>query len=461
MPKKMHLNAFEMNCVGHLAHGLWRHPDNTRHRYTDITYWTELAQLLERGKFDALFLADVVGVYDVYKQGDETALRESVQIPCNDPFFVVPPMALVTKHLGFAVTSSTTYEHPFGHARRMSTLDHLTKGRIAWNVVTSYLPSAARNFGLEHMVRHDERYEIAEEYMDVSYKLWEGSWEDDAVIRDVQKQIYTDPDKVHFIHHEGKYFKVPGPHLSQPSLQRTPVIYQAGTSARGRAFAAKHAEAVFLGGGTVDRLRQYGEDIRRQARAFGRNPEHIKLFAGVATIVGRTKEEAQRKYEEYARLYSVEGVLAHYGGGSGYDLSAYDPEDDLEYVETDHGQTSAAQFTKHSPKKLKVREVVKTLGTIGGRGLFVVGTAEEVADRLQYWVEEAGIDGFNVSQFLSPGTLQDFVELVVPELQKRKLFRENYEETTLRERLFGKGTVQLPEGHPGSVYRRTTTTSLT
>ena len=149
MKKQIHLNAFEMNCVGHISHGLWTHPENNRHRYTDLTYWTELAQLLEYGKFDAIFLADVVGVYDVYRGGSETAIREAVQIPVNDPFLLVPAMALVTKHLAFAVTASTTYEHPWGHARRMSTLDHLTNGRVAWNVVTSYLPSAARNYGLD------------------------------------------------------------------------------------------------------------------------------------------------------------------------------------------------------------------------------------------------------------------------------------------------------------------------
>jgi len=459
MAKKIHLNAFEMNCVGHIAHGLWRHPGNQRHRYTDIGYWMDLARLLEKGKFDALFLADVSGVYDVYKQGEETAIREAVQVPCNDPFLVVPPMALVTKHLGFAVTFSTTYEKPFAHARRMSTLDHLTKGRIAWNVVTSYLPSAARNFGLEKMIRHDERYEIAEEYLDVTYKLWEGSWEDDAVVRDVEHGVYTDPNKVHLISHEGQYFKVPGPHLSEPSLQRTPVIYQAGSSARGRAFAAKHAEAVFLGGGSVEALRQYAQDIRKQAEAFGRNPEHIKLMTGLLAIVGRTREEAQQKFETYQKLYSVEGVLTHYGGGSGYDLSIYDPEDLLEYKQTDHGQTAAAQFTKDSPRPKKVREVIETLGTLGGRGLFVVGTPEEVADKLQYWVEETGIDGFNVTQIVSPDTLRDFVELVVPELQRRGVFRQEYEEATLRERLFGQGNNRLPDEHPGAAYRKQRTLS--
>jgi FMN-dependent oxidoreductase (nitrilotriacetate monooxygenase family) len=454
MAKKIHLNAFEMNCVGHIAHGLWRYPGNNRHRYTDLRYWLELAQLLEHGKFDALFLADVVGVYDVYKQGQETAVREAVQIPCNDPFLVVPPMALVTKHLGFAVTFSTTYEKPFAHARRMSTLDHLTKGRIAWNVVTSYLPSAARNFGLDGMIRHDERYEIADEYLEVCYKLWEGSWEDDAVVRDAERGIYTDPDKVHLISHEGRYFKVPGPHLSEPSPQRTPVIYQAGSSDRGRAFAAKHAEAVFLGGGSVEALRRNAEDIRRQAAANGRDPGQIKLMASLLAIVGRTEEEARKKHAEYQAYYSVEGVLAHYGGGSGYDLSVYGPEDVLQYVETDHGQTAAAQFTRESPRPKKVREVIETLGKLGARGLFVAGTPEQVADKIQYWVEETGIDGFNVVQAVSPDTLKDFVELVVPELQRRGLFREEYEEETLRERLFGRGVRRLPDRHPGAAYRK-------
>jgi FMN-dependent oxidoreductase (nitrilotriacetate monooxygenase family) len=453
MPKKIHINAFEMNCVSHLAHGLWIHPDNNRHRYTDLDYWTELAVLLERGKFDALFLADVVGIYDVYKQGRETALREAVQVPVNDPFLIVPPMAYVTKNLGFAVTFSTTYEHPYAHARRMTTLDHLTKGRVAWNVVTSYLPSAAKNFGLDGMVRHDERYNIADEYLEVCYKLWEASWDDDAVIRDLQNRIYTDPAKVHEINHEGKYFKIPGPHLSEPSLQRTPVIYQAGTSKRGRAFAAKHAECVFLGAPNVEGLRNYIEDIRTQAKALGRNPDHIKMFIGMSVIVGKTKEEAEAKLAEYTRLRSVEGSLAHYGGSSGYDLSQYDPDDYLEYIETDHGQTAAARFTKLSPTKQTVGQVIETLGSINGRGFLAVGTPEEVVDQIQYWVEETGIDGFNLTQFLSPGSFEDFVDLVIPELQRRGMFRKEYEAGTFRERLFGQGLRKLPDDHPGASFR--------
>src|SRR5690606_9751677 len=177
-PKNIHLNLFEMNTVGHISHGLWVHPDNNRHRFNDIEFWTELAQLLEAGLFDAVFLADVIGAYDGFRGGPETALREAVQIPNNDPAMIVPAMAAVTTHLGFAITFSTTYEPPFAWARRLSTLDHLTKGRVGWNVVTSYLPNAARNFGYDEEVPHDYRYEIADEYLDVTYKLWEGSWDD-------------------------------------------------------------------------------------------------------------------------------------------------------------------------------------------------------------------------------------------------------------------------------------------
>ena len=221
--KQLHVNLFEMNCVGHISHGLWVHPRNTRHRFNELSFWTELAQVLEDGCFDAVFLADVIGTYDGFRGGPQTALREAVQIPDNDPLSVISAMAVATEHLGFAATFSTTYEPPFAFARRMSTLDHLTAGRVAWNVVTSYLPNAARNFGLPDEIDHDLRYEIADEYLDVLHKLWEGSW-DDAVVVDRDDRVYTDPEKVRYIDHVGKHYSVAGPHLSQPSPQRTPVI---------------------------------------------------------------------------------------------------------------------------------------------------------------------------------------------------------------------------------------------
>jgi FMN-dependent oxidoreductase (nitrilotriacetate monooxygenase family) len=203
----MRLNAFDMNCVGHIQHGMWRHPRDESIRYTDLDYWMDLARTLERGCFDGIFLADILGVYDVYRGGPETSIREAAQIPVNDPLMLVPAMAAVTKHLGFGVTCNLTYEPPYTFARRMSTLDHLTRGRIGWNIVTGYLDSAARGMGDARMQAHDDRYDMADEYMEVVYRLWEGSWEDGAVLRDRPSGPYADPAKLHPVRFEGQRYK--------------------------------------------------------------------------------------------------------------------------------------------------------------------------------------------------------------------------------------------------------------
>ncbi|GAA4557183.1 LLM class flavin-dependent oxidoreductase [Planotetraspora kaengkrachanensis] len=449
----IHFNLFEMNCVGHIQHGLWTHPENNRHRYTDIDYWTDLATLLERGLFDAVFLADVVGLYDRYRGGPETAVREAVQVPANDPLLVVPAMAAVTRHLGFAVTFSTTYEPPFAHARRMSTLDHLTKGRVAWNVVTSYLRSAARNFGLDDEIEHDLRYEIAEEYLEVLYKLWEGSWEDGAVIRDVEARVYADPAKVHAIDHVGKHFRVAGPHLSEPSPQRTPVLYQAGNSERGRDFAARHAEAVFTGAPSLEALREEIADLKRRAAAFGRDPDHVKVFPGASVIVAPTQAEADAKVADLQRHISPEGFLAQ--RGSGIDLAAYDPDEAIDDIVARGGDFTERAIRPLVGRGLTVRDVLASVGRVGQGGpLFVAGTPERVADEIERWADETGAAGFNLMQYLSPGTAEDFIELVVPELQRRGRYRTSYDDSTLRERLLGRGVHRLPDTHPGAAFRR-------
>lgn len=444
-----------MTSAMHNSHGLWKHPNSERHtQYKDLDYWIELAKLLERGKFDAVFFADVLGIYDVYKQSKQPSIRDGVQVPLNDPAFVVPAMASVTEHLSFAVTVSTTYEHPFGHARRFSTLDHLTKGRIAWNIVTSYLPNAARNFGLPEMLKHDARYDLADEFLDVSYKLWEGSWEDNAVIADAAQEILIDPSKVHEINHKGEYFSVEGPHLSEPSLQRTPVIYQAGTSERGKEFAAKHAECVFVGG-SAEKIKSSIQDIRQRAQKYGRNPENIKAFTFLNVIVGETSEQAEEKYQELARYWSAEAAKAQYGGSSGYDLSQYtDLDSPFEYKHTEHGQSRAASLTKDAPKKLTVREVLNRFETID-RSHVLVGNPSEVADAIQFQFEESGVDGFNLAHLVTPESLEEFIDLVIPELQKRGIYKTEYEQGSFREKLFNHGSSLLPSDHPGSQYRKT------
>ena len=291
--RQIRFNAFDMNCVGHQSPGLWRHPEDRSANYTDLSYWAHLARTCEKGLFDGIFIADVLGTYDVYGNSNEATLRQGTQVPVNDPLLLVSAMALVTEHLGFGVTAGTAYEHPYPFARRLSTLDHLTKGRVGWNVVTGYLPSAARNMGAADQLEHDERYNHADEYLEVIYKLLEGSWEDDAVVRDRETGVFTDPTKVHDINHEGKYFTVPGIHISEPSPQRTPVIYQAGASPRGVAFAAGNAEAVFVGASTIGKLKATVSRIRDAAEAAGRDRHSIRIYTLLTIITAATAEEAE------------------------------------------------------------------------------------------------------------------------------------------------------------------------
>jgi long-chain alkane monooxygenase len=347
MSKEIRFNAFAMNCVGHQAPGLWRHPRDRSDRYIDLSYWIDLARLLERGKFDGLFLADVLGPYDVYRHSADTAIQGGVQIPVNDPLLLVSGMASVTEHLGFGVTCALTYEHPYPFARRASTLDHLTKGRFAWNIVSGYLDSAARNFGLDQQTRHDDRYELAEKYMEVYYKLWEQSWERGAVRRDRKSGVFAVPTKVHGINHFGKYFKVPGFNMSEPSPQRTSVLYQAGASRRGRDFAAKHAECVFVSGPSASIIKKYVQDLRRRAAEFGRGP--ILIFAMFTIVVAPTESEALEKLHEYRSYIDHEGALALMSGWTGIDLSAYDLEEELRPTKTDAGQSALETFTVGDP----------------------------------------------------------------------------------------------------------------
>uniref|UniRef100_UPI0006679965 NtaA/DmoA family FMN-dependent monooxygenase n=2 Tax=Burkholderiaceae TaxID=119060 RepID=UPI0006679965 len=319
--KKILLNAFNMNCVGHINHGLWTHPRDRSAHYTDLDYWADLARTLERGKFDGIFLADIVGVYDVFGGGPDAALRESVQVPVNDPLLLVPAMAQVTRHLGFGVTANLTYEPPYLFARRMSTLDHLTKGRVGWNIVTGYLDSAARGMGLAQQIGHDDRYERADDYMDVVYKLWEQSWDDDAVIRDAQARVFAQPGKVRRVKHDGQFYSVDAIHLSEPSLQRTPVLYQAGSSARGVEFAGRHAECVFVNGQSKAAARAAALDIRAAAARQGRDPASIRIFAGVSVVTAETELLAREKFDEYRRYASPEAGLAHFASSTGIDFS--------------------------------------------------------------------------------------------------------------------------------------------
>ncbi|HEY2525762.1 MAG TPA: LLM class flavin-dependent oxidoreductase [Candidatus Binataceae bacterium] len=454
MSKRIYFNAFHMNCVVHQSPGLWVHPEDQMHRYRDLRAWVDLAQMLERGKFDGLFLADVIGVYDVFRASRDVAVKGGVQIPVNDPSLLIPAMALATEHLGFAYTSSVLQSHPFTFARQISTLDHLTKGRVAWNIVASYLESSGRNFGRIGLLDHDERYDFADEYLEVCYKLWESSWEDGAVLEDRRQKIYADPARIHDIHHEGRNFKVHGCHLSEPSPQRTPVLYQAGASARGRQFAARHAECVFVTGPRPEVVAECIRDTRARARKEGRDPQDLLFFMFLKVITGATEAEARRKYDDFLEYVDYEGGLALLGGWTGVDFSRFEPDQPVEYIETNAIRSLLQGFTQGgSTRKWTVRDVARAVG-IGGGGPVVVGAPEQVADDLMQWVR-AGADGFNLAYMITPGTFKDFIEGVVPVLQRRGLMQTEYgEETTYREKLFGSGRSRLPDRHPGARYAR-------
>ena len=445
MSDRLHLNLFTMNAVEHVTVGSWRYPGDQSHRYRDREYWTEVARTAERGGFDAVFFADVRGIYDVYDDSREPAIERAVQTPSNDPAYLVPAMAEVTDELGFAVTKSTSYNHPYQLAREFSTLDHLTDGRIAFNIVTSYLESAAENLGLDERIDHDERYDRADEFMEVCYALWEESWEDDAAERDRESGRFSDPEKVHEIAHEGEYFDVPGPHGCEPSPQRTPVLYQAGSSDRGREFAARHAEAVFVSQPNAEAVESYIDDLQSRLHDNGRDPDSVSFFPGLVPIVGETAELAEEKYQSYLDAIDVEGVLSLLSGFVDMDLSELEPDQQLEHIETEAIQGVITAFTTNDDREWTVREVAEFAG-LGTTSPVIVGTPEEVADEFEYWYRDVGVDGINVKEVIRPDTLTDFVDLVVPELRERGVLADS-EGDTLRERTTGHS--RLPEGHPG------------
>jgi long-chain alkane monooxygenase len=450
--KEIRLNAFEMNTVGHQSPGLWAHPRDRSASYTNLGYWTALAKTLERGLFDGIFLADVLGIYDIYGGSPDAALRHAVQVPVGDPLLLVPAMAAVTEHLGFGVTCTLSYEPPYTLARRLSTLDHLTQGRAGWNIVTGYLNSAATGMGLAVQPRHDQRYEIAEEYMQVMYRLWESSWEDNAVKRDRAGQLFADPAKIHRVRHEGQFYRVDAIHLCEPSPQRTPVLYQAGASPRGRAFAAAHAECVFINGPSPQVVAPQVADLRRRALAHGRKADDLLIFALCTVITGRTSAEAEEKHREYRRYADPEAALTLFSGWTGVDFSKYRPDDELRYVETEAMHSALASFTSDDPGRVwTVRELAEHVA-IGGRGPLLVGAPGEIADTLIAWVEATGIDGFNLAYAVTPESFEDFVELIVPELQRRGAFKREYRAGTYREKLFGRGA-HLAAPHPAARRR--------
>lgn len=454
--QRLILNAFQASTPGQHTSGGWRNPRSEAHKYTTIDYWVELARILEKGKFDACFLADSLGINDVYQNSAEPSIRAAVQVPVDDPAFLIPAMAAETSKLGFALTSSLTYENPYILARKFTTLDHLTNGRIGLNAVTSYSESAARNLGLDQQLDHDLRYDRADEFLEVCYKLWEGSWEDNAVVFDQAGGVYADPKKVHPIEHHGRFFSVPGRHISEPSIQRTPVIYQAGASRRGQRFAARNGEGIFINAVSPRIASRMTTALRDAAEAVGRKRSELKILQQFTVIVADSDAAAERELREVTQYCSAEGAMALWGGFTGLDLSTFAPDEPLKYVQTNAIQSIVSMLTELDESRVWTPTDIVQFLQVGGMGPVIVGSPETVVDELQHWQEVGGIDGVNLQYTVSPGSYEDFVELVVPELQKRKLMWDDYEGDTLREYFYGQGNTAVLPTHPAFQYQRST-----
>ncbi|SDC15265.1 LLM class flavin-dependent oxidoreductase [Acinetobacter boissieri] len=447
MTKQILLNAFDMNCAGHINHGLWTHPRDQSYRFNELNYWTDLAKTLERGLFDGLFIADIIGVYDVYQNNLDVTLKESVQLPSHDPMTLISGMAAVTTHLGFGVTVNLSYEQPYTLARRFASLDHLTQGRIGWNIVTGYLDSAERLFGRKTLAEHDLRYEQANEFLNVCYQYWEHSWQDDALRHDKTARIFTEPSKVHEVQHHGQFYQSQGVFQVSSSPQRTPVLFQAGASNAGMNFATTHAECIFIGGDTIAQVKQHVENIQQHLTKQGRARDEVKIFVGITVVTAETEQQAQDKFKEYQRYASPEAGLAHYSSSVGINLAQYDEHETIPYKKTNSIQSINKKFKSQSitPHQLKQQH------QLGGRYPLFIGSGQQIAQQLIHFLDETGIDGFNLTRTVTPESYHDFIDWVIPELQQQGRYKTRYDAGTLRQKIF-KQEPYLPAHHPAKQH---------
>lgn len=429
--RELKLGAFFMIPGHHLA--AWRHPEVEAGNYLNLDFYKKLAETAERGKFDMIFLADHYAV----KSGFEKAFEQSLS-SYFEPFTILSALAATTKHIGLVGTVSTSFNEPFNVARQFASLDHISEGRAGWNVVTSGAEAEARNFNLNKHLLHADRYERAEEFVSVVKKLWD-SWEDEAVIYDKENARFADVSKIHVVNHEGKWFSVAGPlNLSRP-VQGHPVIVQAGSSEAGKELAAQTAEVIFTAWQTLEEARAFYADVKGRMAKYGRSPEELKIMPGVFPIIGRTEEEANEKKQLLVDLIPEEAGVALLSGTVNVDLSQYPvdgPLPELPEIEQVNGTKSRFQLIKDIADRegFTIRQLYQHIA--GARGhREIKGTPVQIADQLQEWFENGAADGFNIMPPYLPGGLDDFVDLVIPELQKRGLFRTEYTGTTLREHL--------------------------
>jgi long-chain alkane monooxygenase len=436
MPKKpAHLLGFIQHGVNSHATGMWRHPkDKINWDWSRPAYWQHMARTMERGLFDAIFIADELAPYNNYEGSSDATVKYAVQCPVHEPSTLVPILTTATSHIGVGVTLSTAFEHPYSMVRRLSSLDHLSGGRVAWNIVSSYSKSEWDAYGVE-MTNRSGRYERMEEYMELCYKLWD-SWEPDAILADRETGVFADPRKVHEVDHVGEFFRCRGRSFVFRSPQGRPVLWQAGSSDRGRDFAAKHAEAIFAVHPNVARMREYTDDLdQRLETKFGRAPGSVKRIYGVQTVVGLTRSEADEKYQRIRECIPLEGAVAWISGHFGPDFSKYDPNEIVQNIEIPgiQGLFDSIIYAKGGAP-VTVREAALIYAE--GMGMpRLVGTPADIADQLEHFLDEGGADGFMLAATYTPGCFEEFVDLVVPELQKRGRYRKRYTGSTLRENL--------------------------
>lgn len=432
----------------------WQHPDDESANFTSVKHWTRLAQRFEQAKFDLLFFADSYGFPVIDDELIPAAVREGRGIPQGDPVAVIAAVAAATERLGFIVTASTTVEPPAANARRFSTLDHFTDGRIGWNIVTGSSGATAARLMGKPLIAHDERYDMADDYVELSLKLWEGSWDDDALVLDKERNVYADPAKVHMIHHEGPYFRADGVLTMPPSRQRTPLLVQAGTSGRGMQFAGKHAEVVFVAGGDPERVARNIAAIRQAAVEAGRAPDSIKILVGALFLAGATSEDARLTHERMLAMSTSEAAAAIFAGNTGVDLMSMDPDKPLTEQHTEQGLSNLQRYLGgNGTPAPTVREIIEDFRVTGINGSVFVGSGVEIADQVEEFVRITDADGFLIQPHLTPGTYDDVIEHLLPELRARGLARDEYVGDTLRERIFGVGNAHLPESHHGVKYR--------
>ncbi len=428
MTRQLKLGAFMRPVSIHT--GAWRYPGAWRDANFNFAHLRHLIQRLEQGKFDAFFMADHLAVLNMPVQ----ALQRSHTVTSFEPFTLLSALAQHTTNIGLVATASTTFDEPFHIARRFASLDHLSGGRAGWNVVTTSNPDAALNFGRDEHMEHDERYARAREFHGVVTGLWD-SWADDAFVRDAETGQFFDPAKLHVLGHKGKYLSVRGPlHIARP-VQGWPVIFQAGASEAGRQLAAETAEAIFSAPGTIDNARSFYADIKGRMKAIGRNPDHLKILPGAFVVVAPTVDEARAIRAKLDSLVHEESAIASLSIALGHDVSGFDLDAPLpEIPQTNASQSSRERIIELGRRDgLTVRQLAQRAG--GYSGLAFVGTPETIADQMQDWLETEASDGFNIMFPWLPGGLDDFVARVVPELQRRGIFRREYEGHTLRENL--------------------------